>query len=395
MPRVLVIVPTSSYRTTDFLRAAESLGIEVTIASEEDPPLDLGDRFVRIDCSDPEAAADAILEIADRTPIDGVVAVDDAGVVAASLVSRRLGLPHHTPEAAAATRDKLRLRWALADAEVPQPRFALVTGHEDPGLGYPLVLKPRTGTASRGVLRVDSPSRLPDAIDRVRAIATGLGEDGSLLAEEYVAGREVAVEGLVTNGQVAILAVFDKPDQVDGPTFPETLLVAPTTLADTRELERVVRAGVAALGLQHGPIHAEARIRPDGRVVLGEIAARSIGGLCGRSLRFGLSGAGLEELILGTALGRSPARSRQPRPTGVMMLHVPRPGTLRRVEGTDRALAVEGVTEVDITIPPGSQVTPLPEGGRYLGFVFATGPTTDLVADRLRTAADLLEVIIE
>ena len=395
MARVLVIVPTGSYRTADFLTAAEALGVEVAIASEEDPPLHLGDRFVRVDCADAEASAEAICDLADRTPLDGIVAVDDAGVVIASLAAARLGLPHHPPEAAAITRDKLALRRALTRAELPQPRFAAVGGRGDPGLGYPLVLKPRTATASRGVLRVDSPELLPAAIDRVRAVAAELGEDGVLVAEEHIPGREVAVEGLMANGRAAILAVFDKPDQADGPTFPETMLVTPTTLADTTELERVVRSGVAAIGLRHGPFHAEARLTPDGRVYLLEVAARSIGGLCGRALRFGVAGTALEELILATALGRHPTPARQPYARGVMMLHVPRAGVLRGVDGVEAARGLEGIGGVEITIPPGTAVEPLPEGARYLGFVFAGAATPEEVAERLRAAAATLEVIVD
>ena len=394
MPRALVILPTNSYRTSDFVAAADTLGIDLAVASDEDPPLDLGDRFVRIDCHDVEAAAGAIVALADQTPIDAIVAADDAGVVVAAIASERLGLAGHPPAAAAATRDKLKMRQLLADAEVPQPSFASVgeEGFDAGVVGFPLVLKPRTGAASRGVLRVDGPGDLDEATARVRAIAASIGETGPLVAETYIPGAEVAVEGLVVNGDLVILAVFDKPDAPDGPTFEETLLVTPSTQPDSvqAELARVVRSGVAALGLSHGPIHAEARIDDAGRVFLLEVAARSIGGLCGRSLRFGLEGAGLEAQILATALGLPTRTHRQPRPSGVMMLPIPADGVLSGVRGVDEAGSIDGVTEVDITIPPGTAVERLPEDGRYLGFIFATGPTPETVADTLRQAAALI-----
>lgn len=396
MPLVLVVLPTNSYRTPDFVAAAAGLGVDLAIASEERPPLAMGDRFVRIDCQDPEASAAAIVALADRTPIDAVVAADDAGVVVAALACERLGLPNHPPDAAASTRDKLRMRRLLSDAEVSQPDFAEVATDEDPGLGYPLVLKPRTGSASRGVVRVDGPGDLAASIERVRAVAHDLGEDGILLAETFVPGDEVALEGLMVAGELEVLALFDKPDAPQGPTFPETILVTPSSLPTStgREVERVTRAGIAALGLRHGSIHAEARIGRDGVVYLLEVAARPIGGLCGRSLRFGLRGTTLEELVLATALGRRPEGRRQPRPSGVLMLPILERGILERVEGVEEALALEGITEVDITIPSGSRVEPLPEGDRYLGFVFAVGTTPDEVVTRLRRAVEALTIRI-
>lgn len=400
MARVLVVLPTNSYRTTDFVAAARSLGVELAVASEEEPPIDLGDRFVKIDCTDPDAAATAIVDLADHTPIDAVVAADDAGVVVAALASERLGLVSHSSEAAKATRDKLIMRRLFASSEILQPRFAALTddgGGAVDALGFPLVLKPRTGAASRGVIRVNTQQELDAALPRLRQIAEDLGETGPLLAEEFIPGAEVALEGIVANGHLVVLAIFDKPDAPSGPTFPETLLVTPSRHSPEalEDLERMTTTAVSRLGLAHGPVHAEARITPEGRVYLLEIAARSIGGLCSRTLRFGLDGASLEEVILATALGRSAPGHRQPRATGVMMLPVTADGILRSVEGVDEALAIEEVSDVDISIPPGTAIRPLPEGDRYLGFIFANGRDPEHVADSLRAAARRIEVSVD
>jgi biotin carboxylase len=403
MPRVLVILPTSSYRTPDFVRAAERLGLDLVVASDQPPPLEMGDRYVPIDCADPEAAAAAIVAVADRSPIDAVIAADDAGVLTASLASRALGTPHHPPAAAAATRDKLEMRRRLAGCEVAQPDFrpvdpARVGSLLEAGqaLGYPLVLKPRTGSGSRGVLRVDDEAAAPAALGIVARIATELGEHGALVAERWIPGEEVALEGMMVRGELRRLAIFDKPDTPTGPTFPETLLVTPSRHPEEvlTELERVVAAACAGLGLEHGPVHAEAIVDPSARVHLLEVAARSIGGLCSRTLRFGLMGASLEELILATALGRDLASGRQPAAAGVMMLPVESAGTLVEVAGLEAARSVAGVTEIDITIPPGTPVMPLPDGDRYLGFVFAAGRTRDQVVDTLRRGRAMLEVRI-
>lgn len=402
MPRVLVILPSSSYRTGDFVHAAERMGVELVVASEETPPIDMGERFVRVDCSKPRASASAIVALADRSPIDAIVAADDAGVVIAALASEALGLDHHPPEAAAATRDKLELRRRLAAFEVSQPPFYPVDPSRADGLaeagdrlGFPLVLKPRTGSASRGVMRVEGADDT-DTLATVAAIAADLGEQGPLVAEAWIRGDEVALEGMLVDGELTTLAVFDKPETPTGPTFPETILVTPSRHSHPtlRELDRVVGAGCAAVGLRHGPIHAEAMIDRSGRVHLVEVAARSIGGLCSRSLRFGLMGSSLEELILSVALGRGRPPARQPGASGVLMLPVPRPGILEAVDGLEGARQVEGVAEIDITIPPGTRVAPLPHGDRYLGFVFATGPTPDEVVDRLRRAEAALDIRI-
>lgn len=390
-----MILPTQTYRAADFVEAADALGVELAIASDQPPPLGMEDRFVTIDCDDPEASAEALADLAATTPIDAIVTADDSGVELAALASERIGLPHNPPVAAASTRDKLALRRTLAAAEVPQARFAPLGPDEDPaavadGLGYPVVLKPRSLRASQGVIRADDPAGARTAAERIRRILEGAGEDpdDTLVVEEFLPGEEVAVEGLVWEGELEVLAIFDKPDPLDGPVFEETIYTTPTRLPpDTvAEIEVLVGRGVRALGLRHGPVHAEVRVGERGPRLV-EVAARSIGGLCGRSLRFGLLGTSLEVLVLRQALGmRKESLRREPGASGVMMLPIPAAGVLRGVEGRDEALAVPGVTDLEITIPLGGEVVPLPEGDRYLGFLFARGETPEGVEASLREA---------
>jgi hypothetical protein len=193
----------------------------------------------------------------------------------------------------------------------------------------------------------------------------------SVLAEGYIPGAEVAIEGLLTHGRFRVLAIFDKPDPLEGPYFEESIYVTPTRLEPTerRVVVEGAQAAMRALGLAHGPVHAELRLNPRGAWVL-EIAPRSIGGLCSRALRFG--GVSLEELILRHALGREiDSFEREREASGVMMIPIPARGRLEAVHGVEAARAVPGVAEVRISIPPGQIVEPLPEGGRYLGFIFA------------------------
>ena len=394
MHRVLLLLPTSTYRAPDFVRAATRLGVEVVVGSDEMPVLMDGatERAVVVPLDEPETAADLIVALDDRRGVDAVVAVDDRGVMAAAAAGERLGFPHNPPDAVAATRDKAAMRRALAAAEVPQPPFVMAEDALPDPADFPLpwVLKPIDKSGSQGVIRADDLAAARIAATRIRAMC-----DGPLLVEQYVSGVEIAIEGLLHDSELTVLAVFDKPDPLEGPYFEETLYVTPSRLPT----EALARAGIvtaracAALGLVEGPVHAELRLDGD-QVHVIEVAARSIGGLCARTLRFG-AGFALEELVLRHALGMSlDGLEREAGASGVMMLPIPAAGTLQEVRGQDDARAVPGVTGLEITIPRGRPVQPLPEGDRYLGFLFARGETPEAVEATLRKAHAQLAIDI-
>ncbi|MBX5469907.1 MAG: ATP-grasp domain-containing protein [Thermoleophilaceae bacterium] len=381
------------------MRAAERLGVDVVVASERRQALSgvMGDRALLLRLSRPEEAAAAIVELAQRLPLDAVVPVDDQGVRVAAMAAERLGLPGNPVAAAAATRDKAAMRERLDRAGVPQPAWRLVEPGGDAAaaarsLGFPVVVKPLSLSASRGVIRADDPLAAARAAERARSIA---GEGEPLLVERYAPGLELAVEGLLREGRLEVLAIFDKPEPMEGPYFEETILVTPSRLPDTvQERVRALAAeAAAALGLRDGPVHAELRAEGAEVRVL-ELAARSIGGLCSRTLRFGL-GASLEEVILRHAL-RLPLEGlwRESVAAGVMMLPIPRAGVLREVRGEEEARSVPGVEGLEITIPRGREVVPLPEGDRYLGFMFARGETPAEVERALREGHSRLEIRI-
>ena len=405
MPRVLLLLPTATYRAADFLAAARAIGAEVVVASERRQALaaTMGPNFLTIRLDDPDAAAAAIVASARRTPLDAVVAVDDQGVLIAAKAAQRLGLAHNPPDAAATTRNKVRMRAAFARAGVPQPSFRVVHPDDDvvraaTEVGLPCVVKPVSLSASRGVIRADTQSAATAAAARVRRILDDAGEDpaGPLLVEGFVPGGEVTVEGLLRGGTFEALAVFDKPDPLDGPYFEETLFVTPSRLprAVLEDVHAAAASAAAAVGLTEGPVHAEFRVNASGVWVL-ELAARSIGGLCSRALRFGL-GITLEEVILRHALDM-PLHdlSRARAASGVLMLPIPRAGVLEGVHGVEDARRVPGVLGVEITVAPGRTLVPLPEGDRYLGFVFAAGAEPESVEGVLRAAAARLDVVFD
>lgn len=402
MARVLLLLPTETYRAGDFLDAAGALKSEVVVATNRRLAIAgaLGDRSVTLDLSKPEASAQKIVDLARRNHLDAIVPVDDQGVLVAALAAERLGLRHNPIQAVRATRDKAAMRAALKAAGVRQPDYRVAEIDSDIGaladsVGCPCVIKPLSLAASRGVIRADDPTEAVAAGRRARAISWEAGGDGRLLVERFLPGSEVAVEGLLAAGSLEILAIFDKPDPLEGPYFEETLYVTPSRHPDASvaAITGTTAAAAAALGLVEGPVHAELRVQGEQATVL-EIAARSIGGLCSRSLRFGL-GISLEELILRHALGMPLRHKGRPwRASGVMMIPIERRGVLEAVHGQDEARSVPGVHGLTVTIPLGSQVEPLPEGDRYLGFLFASGDDPAEVEQALRTAHSRLDVIL-
>ncbi len=357
----------------------------------------MSDRAVVVPLASPDAALEAIVALHGRTPLDAVLAVDDQGIVVAARAAERLGFRNNLPDAVSSTRNKAVMRERLATANVAQPSFRIVPpGADATGaiteIGFPCVIKPVSRSASQGVIRVDNVEQTREAVTRIRAI---LGECSEpLLVEQFVPGAEIAVEGLLVNGHLEVLAVFDKPDLMDGPYFEESIYVTPSRheVSVLADVERMTARATEALGLQEGPVHAEMRIGPSGAVSILEVAARSIGGLCSRSLSFGV-GVSLEEIIIRHALGMDlDGLNRESNASGVMMLPIRTAGVLDRVSGQERARAVDGVVGVEISIPPGRAVIPLPEGDRYLGFIFARGATPRDVEGALRHAEFCLDV---
>jgi biotin carboxylase len=409
VPRVLLLLPTTTYRAADFLAAARHLGVDVTVATEETSAAErlAGDALTTIDFRDPEGAARRALDLAGRTPFDAVLGVDDETEVAAAEIARSLGLRHNSRRSAEAARHKPAMRAALQSAGVPVPRFAVFSADQDPvavalGVSYPCVLKPTFLAASRGVIRADDPEELVAAWERIGAILRdpdvarrGGSYAREILVEDFVSGPEVALEGLLEAGVLRVLAIFDKPDALDGPFFEETIYVTPSRQPEGVQAEVASTAASAAraLGLTEGPVHVELRVNPSGIFVI-EAAARSIGGLCSRTLRFG-TGLSLEELILRHALGMPAEVARESAAAGVMMIPIPRAGTLASVEGLAEASAVPGIVEATITIRPGQKLVPLPEGWRYLGFLFSRSDTPQEAERALREAHAKLKFEIE
>ena len=411
MLRLLLLIPTTTYRTTDFLAAAEKLDVEIVVASDRPNVLEgeVPDNLLTLDFADLEKSAAKVAEFARRHPIQAVVPVDDLTTVVGAAAANALGLRANPVAAVSTTRNKYAMREALWKARVPSPRHRLFTLRDDPAeaarqVDYPCVLKPTILAMSRGVIRADTAAEFVEAFRRIEAIlrtpeVAAYGADAEqILVVGFVPGREVALEGLLVGGELRVLALFDKPDPLDGPFFEETIYVTPSRLpAEVQTaVASVTEWAAVALGLREGPVHAELRVdleRGEGPWLI-ELAARSIGGLCSRALRFG-TGMSLEEIILRHALGiELDTLERERQPAGVMMIPIPGRGVLDAVRGQEAAAAVPGIEAVTLTAHLGQELVPLPEGSRYLGFIFARAETPERVEAALREAHRRLEFVV-
>lgn len=401
--RVLLIAPHNSYRIPPFMNAAAELGLDLLIASQGKYSLVSGVADgLHIDISDQQKALTDILANAQQHPLAGVIASDDIAVELASRTAEALGLPGNPPAAAMYSRRKDLARERLKKAGVPVPWFkridlSLSLAAQLDGVPYPCVVKPVALSASRGVIRANDREQLLTAISRITPMLKDVMDETErryLLVEQFIHGREYAIEGMLSCGRFSLLAVFDKPDDLDGPYFEETYYITPSR-ADAevqQQLAQRVQQVCHAYGLSEGPVHAELRVNETGVWVM-EVAARSIGGECAQLLRFG-TGYSLEQLVLSHAVGKTPEVKEHDKAAGVLMIPVPEHGILRRVEGVLKAQRIEHVEEVKLSVREGYELIPLPEGDSYLGFIFASADSAEQVEAALRQAHACLNIVV-
>lgn len=400
--RFLLIAQPDSYRIAPYIKAAKEMGLEVLIASRGEHSL-ITEVYegLHIDLDDQDSAFESIMLEANRKPFAGVLGSDDSTVELAARVAQSLNLPHNDPRAAQASRRKDIARAHLALAGCPVPGHCLLDLHmpiEDQiaGIPFPCVLKPLHLSASRGVIRANNTDELINACERIRAIIAGYGDEferSNILIERYIDGTEVAYEGFLHDGRLSTLAIFDKPDPLTGPYFEETIYVTPSRLSPQTQalIRQRVQEACDAYGLTTGPVHAELRVNEEAWIL--EVASRTIGGDCGRTLDSG-NGLDLEMLTIALAIGRPVSPEPMHAARGVMMIPVPEAGLLRRVEGLSTAKKTRHITAVDIVIPDGHELIPLPEGNQYPGYIFAEADDPETVVDALRKAHQQLKFVV-
>jgi biotin carboxylase len=400
--RLLILASKLGYQTRGFAEAAEKLGVDVVFGTDRCHQLDdpWGDRALALHFGAPREAAKEIARELRTKPPHAVLALGDRPTPTAAYLAESFGIRGNPPEAIENCRNKLRQRQTLAQAGAPVPQFFSFAAGDDPSqvaarVKFPCVVKPTVLAASQGVIRANDAAEFEWAAQRIRAVVDSpdiraLREPGldQLLVESYIPGREVALEGLIDNGSLRTLAIFDKPDALEGPYFEETIYVTPSRLP--AEAQRAIREcaarSVAALGLVTGPVHAEFRVNEGGPWVL-EIAPRPIGGLCSRALRFGAQRIPLEELLVRHALNLGGSDvEREKDASGVMMIPVPRSGIFEGVDGIEAAEKIPGVDELRITARLHDYLAAWPEGSSYLGFIFAHAAKPEEAEAALRSA---------
>ncbi len=411
MPRVLLLLPTTTYRTKAYIEAALKLRVDVVAASEIASTLTAKtpETLLTLNFSDPVKAAQQAAIYARRLPIDAVIPVDEDTAVVGGFIGRALGIKHNSVAAVKTAKNKFLMRWVLQQAGIRVPAFRHFTLDDDieeiaESVSYPCVIKPVFLSTSRGVMRADNQAGFIKAVRRLAAILQlpqiakkGGAAKRDVLVEAFIPGREVAVEGLLTDGKLRVLTIFDKPDPLDGPFFEETIYVTPSRLSATmqKEIIETTQAATHAMRLTTGAIHAELRVNDAGAWVI-EVAARAIGGLCSQTLRFGTDELSLEEVILRHAVGfEVNYLEREAMAAGVMMIPIPRAGALREVRGVEAAKRVAQVEDVIISAHLTQEIQPPPEGASYLGFIFSRAATPDAVEASLREAHQRLEFVIE
>jgi biotin carboxylase len=403
--RVLVIAPHGSYRTAPFIQAANNLNIDVLIASQGEHSI-VSDyvQGLHIDFQNETEAVATILAEAKTQPFTGIIGTDDVTTELAARVAAKLKLPHNDPQAVKIAQRKDLARLSLKKSAVKIPKFDLLTttkslSEQHIQVNFPAVIKPVALSASRGVIRVNNKQELAQAVARItkmlaeeRQIDKGVRE--ILLLEEFIPGKEVAIEAMLHEGELDVLAVFDKPDPLDGPFFEETYYLTPTSFSKKiqQELKQIILATCQAYGLKEGPVHAECRINKEGVWIL-EVAARTIGGMCGRLLSLG-TGYSLEELVLLHAMGKRVEIKTLESAAGVLMIPIPGAGILKRVEGILEAQRIPYIKDVMIEVRDGYELIPLPEGNSYLGFIFVEAPTVQKAEQALRDAHACLNIVI-
>lgn len=401
--RLLLVLPTSTYRAEAFVQAALSLKIELVVGSNETSSLEALNRgkTMTINVDNSEQGLKDILRVHQNRPFDAILGVDDRSVLLAARASELLKLKSSPSDAVKRTRNKYLLRQALKGS-LPTPTFSLYK--ENIQCSFPSVVKPLFLSGSRGVIRVNNVNELLTSTQRIRkilddrevqAIAPGIEWQDKILIEEYIPGPEFVLEGLLEQGQLKVLAIFDKPDPLEGPFFEETLFVTPSNLSLDRQkrLVRTVETAINLIGLTQGSIHAEVRLK-DEQFYLIDLAARSIGGLCSYALELYL-GVSIEELMIQELLGGTAKIEPICPSAGVMMIPIPRAGKLIHVSGLETAQQIEFIDKIKISMHRGEEVIPLPEGNRYLGFIFARGPSYQQVEQALRDAFNRLEFEIK
>lgn len=399
---LLLIAPAKSYRISPYLKAALALNLKTLIVSNSRYSLvsEIA-QGVTVDFNNQKQAEGIIFESIRGLDIKCVLATDDSCVSLSNQIAKKLNLAHNQSSATLLTQRKDLARKAAQIFGCNTPNYQVLELQHfkqySSLVNYPVVVKPLSLSASKGVIRANNEHQFAAACKTIEVILDRSNvfgyERNHILVEGYLDGPEFAIDGILINGSFHLLAIFDKPEPLIGPYFEETYYLTPSQLAHVEQLaliEEVSRC-CEAYGLTQGPIHAEARITENG-IFLIELAARTIGGQCGQLIEFSLQQK-LEEIVIQGLCGEKPNLPKSRLCAGVLMIPVKKSGILKRVEGLTAAMQINFVVDIEIHIQVGYALIPLPEGSSYLGFIFAQAPTFEETFDALKKAHQMLNFV--
>jgi len=359
------------------IRKLQEIGLHVLAAdgSPSAPGFALTQDHVVLNIRDGAAVA----EFARSTNVDLILAVNEAGVLAAAEASQQLGLPNLPPDVALRCLNKCLMRDTWAEARLPQPSYCRVESAEEiafaaSSIGYPVILKPAMNWGSRGVSRVASPDDLPWAIEYAKANC----RDAEFIVEKCVPGVEMTIEGLVKKGQAQILAQSDKEPQEHPKYRVAMALNYPARFTDPqlRRVAEIISGAVRALGIENGAFHCECMVN-DEDVFLVEMGGRPGGGHIFGQIVEASSGVCMPQALALLLLGDDPDIRPKYQRGACYKFFAPPPGVFRGVTGVAEAAKFPGVLDFGFHMNPGTVVSAIAGDADRPGYAVASGSTRE------------------
>ena len=393
MKKLLLVIPENSYKSNDFVVAAEKLGIDFLIITDSEQVSSKFSDTVIINKFDAELNKNNLKKLKDVTH---VLPVDHSALKFSGYLVDLLEVKGNKLESINLSMNKYESRKifnSLLDIKVNNE---IIKNIDDVNTfinkNGTSVLKPIYGTASKSVLKINNVEKNKEQIEKLMQDCF----DQDLVIEEYIDGKEYALEGTIINSELKKIVIFDKPVEYKHPYFEESIYITPSELSSEAEkrVVSIVDKACKKIGLEDGPVHVEFKIN-ENQIFIIEINPRMIGGLCSRCLSFGLFKVSLEEIILHAFMNNELKNIELLNNyVGVLMIPTPKSGKFISIN-KEELEKIPNISNVEITVPEGSDLLEPPYGDKYLGFAFSQGIDKKTVNESLLTAMNLANPIIE
>ena len=393
MKKLLLVIPENSYKSNDFVFAAEKLGIDFMIITDSEQVSSKFSDTVIINKFDAELNKNNIKKLKDVTH---VLPVDHSALKFSGYLVDLLEVKGNKLESINLSMNKYESRKIFNSLLDIKANNEIIKNIDDINIfinkNGTSVLKPNYGTASKSVLKINNVEKNKEQIEKLMQDCF----DQDLVIEEYIDGKEYALEGTIINSELKKIVIFDKPVEYKHPYFEESIYITPSELSSEAEkrVVSIVDKACKKIGLEDGPVHVEFKIN-ENQIFIIEINPRMIGGLCSRCLSFGLFKVSLEEIILHAFMNNELKNIELLNNyVGVLMIPTPKSGKFISINKKELE-NIQNISNVEITVPEGSDLLEPPYGDKYLGFAFSQGIDKKTVNESLLTAMNLANPIIE